>query len=104
MPSQLFEHFLHDISFLQQWAIHNKSNEPMNKDLLHHIYRSKNIFIGVDTMEQCFRALYDQYLYGIHNGGGDVIDSASVLQDVSQKYALIPHSSHSLWHATQTHF
>ena len=63
LPSQFMENFAVEKEFLQTFAFHYQTGEPMSNDLIHRIVRSRNYMAATGCLRQVSLALLDMAYY-----------------------------------------
>ena len=63
LPSQFMENFAVEKEFLQTFAFHYQTGEPLTNDLIHRIVRSRNYMAATGCLRQVSLALLDMAYY-----------------------------------------
>lgn len=102
MPSQLMERCLYVPDFVQAWAVHSTTRTPISTQYLQQLSEMRYQFMTIEMAEQLVTALYDQLLHS-QSDASQPADSTRLLQQLAQRYSIVPRVAHSKWHAFQEH-
>ncbi len=100
IPSNLFEQFIWDHRFVQEWAVHESTGAPIPKSMMENLNASRDYFIGFETLSQVVLGLFDQRVYGRQPMHDDTTNLFAKLQNT---WNVIPHVAGTHWHTRNSH-
>lgn len=114
-PSTLMEFFVWDHKVVPLFAKHSRTKQPLSEQALINMRGSKYLFSALETQEQLCYAVFDQILHTsyaselkYHSASKTIRhannkSSTDVLQELQNRFTLIPFVEGTHWHSTFGH-
>ncbi|XP_053564479.1 mitochondrial intermediate peptidase [Bombina bombina] len=100
VPSILMEYFASDYRFVNQFARHYQTGQPLSKHMVSRLCESKKVCAASDMQLQVFYAVLDQIFHGKHPLKGSTTE---ILKETQEAFYGLPYVPQTAWHLRFSH-
>ena len=98
-PSQMLENWCWEPEVLEKFAVHYQTNQPIPRDLVAKLVKSRHVGAGLSNLYQLFSGLFDMAL---HNTENTDIDTTKLYTQMREEITKLKTPSETIWRPLAT--